>query len=116
MSGDFNGQHYSDLLAGLLKSNLTANLIFKQFEVKALTDTTGFGLLGHLYEMILYSALNAQLNLDKILLLNEVIGLSEKGFENSFPYIANHRSYQHLVDKNQCKNDKHPIIPLLFDS
>ncbi|RYZ34007.1 MAG: selenide, water dikinase SelD [Myxococcaceae bacterium] len=49
------------------------------FKVNALTDVTGFGLLGHLLEMMTGSKTKAALDLERIPLIAEVPGLAEDG-------------------------------------
>jgi len=64
--------------------------------VTALTDVTGFGLLGHLTEMISSGKLSAHLDFQKIPLLNHLEGYLEKG---NIPggTQRNWKSYGHLV-------------------
>ena len=47
--------------------------------VHAMTDVTGFGLLGHLLEMCRGAKLGARLNMSKVPLLTGVLGLAESG-------------------------------------
>jgi hypothetical protein len=47
--------------------------------VHAMTDVTGFGLLGHLLEMCRGSKLGARLSMAKVPLLNNVFALAEAG-------------------------------------
>jgi selenide,water dikinase len=51
--------------------------------VKACTDVTGFGLLGHLQELCLASGCGASLNLNAIPLLPGTEALVEKGVKSS---------------------------------
>lgn len=51
----------------------------KRSDVKALTDVTGFGLLGHLIEICEGSGVSAQLNFDKIPVIGEVFEYIEAG-------------------------------------
>jgi selenide, water dikinase len=48
--------------------------------VHAMTDVTGFGLLGHLLEMCRGARLSAQVSLSSLPLLEQVLGLAEGGF------------------------------------
>ncbi|HVW67519.1 MAG TPA: selenide, water dikinase SelD [Steroidobacteraceae bacterium] len=48
--------------------------------VHAMTDVTGFGLLGHLLEMCRGAELTAQLSASRVPLLNDVMTLAEQGF------------------------------------
>ncbi len=48
--------------------------------VHAMTDVTGFGLLGHMLEMVRAAGLTAKINMKSIPLLPDVYQLAEKGF------------------------------------
>jgi selenide,water dikinase len=51
--------------------NKTAAEVMKRFRVHACTDVTGFGLMGHLYEMMAASGTSARLNFRAIPILDE---------------------------------------------
>jgi selenide,water dikinase len=61
--------------------NKTAGEIFAsgKFKVNALTDVTGFGLLGHLVEMMTGAKTRARLALEQVPLIAGVAALSEQG-------------------------------------
>jgi selenide, water dikinase len=65
-------------------------------EVKAMTDVTGFGLLGHLTEMCLGSGLSAEIEYDKIPILDEAAAYVEMGCIPGGTH-RNWESYGHLV-------------------
>jgi len=48
--------------------------------VHALTDVTGFGLLGHLLEMCRGSHLGAELKFDQVPILSEALPLAQQGY------------------------------------
>ncbi len=50
-----------------------------KFKVNALTDVTGYGLLGHLLEMMTGAKARAAIDLERIPLISEVAGLAEQG-------------------------------------
>ncbi len=50
-----------------------------KFKVNALTDVTGYGLLGHLLEMMTGAKAKAFLDLERIPILSEVPGLAQQG-------------------------------------
>lgn len=50
-----------------------------KFKVNALTDVTGFGLLGHLLEMMKGAKARARLSLERIPIIQEVPALAEQG-------------------------------------
>jgi selenide, water dikinase len=59
--------------------NKTASELAIKFGANALTDVTGFGLLGHLYEMT-NSKISVQLEFAKIPIIEEAFELAEDGF------------------------------------
>jgi len=63
------GNWINDALKMMLRSNGDAARIARQFSASACTDVTGFGLAGHLYEMLTASGKNATLSLAALPLL-----------------------------------------------
>lgn len=66
MQARLSGQHYQSLVRSITQSNAIALELVKQPGVSALTDVTGFGLAGHMTEMLQASGVSAQLRLDDI--------------------------------------------------
>ncbi len=69
-------------VVGLMSTlNRAAGEVFAsgKFKVNALTDVTGFGLLGHLLEMMKGAKARARLNLERIPILEGVPALAEQG-------------------------------------
>lgn len=64
-------EHVDLATASMCKLNTIGCQIAKIDGVKALTDVTGFGLLGHLIEVCEGSGVNAQIELDKVPVLGE---------------------------------------------
>ncbi|MEI6900159.1 MAG: selenide, water dikinase SelD, partial [Bacteroidota bacterium] len=60
----------------MIQLNMKAALVMDQFHVHACTDVTGFGLLGHLKEMVEGSGLSAELFKSKIPILKGVYELA----------------------------------------
>jgi selenide,water dikinase len=60
--------------------NKTASAIALQFEVHAITDVTGFGLIGHAREMALGSAVSLRLDTSAVPLLPGALECIERGF------------------------------------
>jgi selenide,water dikinase len=71
---------YAQMIASTTKLNTPGRKLADMTEVHALTDVTGFGLLGHLNEITLGSGLAARLRLRDIPLLPGVAELAAKGF------------------------------------
>ena len=65
--------------------------------VHALTDVTGFGLLGHLLEMCRGSGLGAELQFDLVPILSEALPLVQQGYGPG-AMERNLASYAHEVD------------------
>ncbi len=59
--------------------NDRAARVMSEVGVRACTDVTGFGLLGHLYEMLAASGAGGRIHLDKVPLLEQVRSLAEIG-------------------------------------
>ncbi len=74
--------------------------------VKAMTDVTGFGLLGHLVEMCEGSQLSAEIELSKIPLLPKVEEYLEQGCVPG----GTHRNWSSYGKKVQLKNDADKLI------
>jgi selenide,water dikinase len=62
MRGECRAAWYGRLVAGLLLSNAAAADVFARSGVAACTDVTGFGLAGHLFEMLDASGASARLD------------------------------------------------------
>jgi selenide,water dikinase len=67
----------------MLQSNATAAAIALEFGVSAATDITGFGLAGHLSEMLEQSGVGATLNLDALPMLPGAQRLLDAGVRSS---------------------------------
>jgi selenide, water dikinase len=76
-------QWIDDAIATMLQSNYAAAQIFLRHGATACTDVTGFGLLGHLVEMVKASQVMLELDLAAIPLLAGAIALTEMGVRSS---------------------------------
>ena len=77
------GRWLDSAIAAMLFSNQKAVDIFQQYGATACTDISGFGLLGHLSEMVKASNVSVQLNLEAIPVLEGAIVTVEKGIVSS---------------------------------
>lgn len=59
--------------------NKQASELFKHYSVHACTDVTGFGLLGHSYEMAYASGVSMKLNYEEIPVIKGTIDLAQQG-------------------------------------
>lgn len=80
----------------MIKLNKVGAILGKLPYIKALTDVTGFGLLGHLVEMAEGSGLSAQIEFDKVPKLPFILDYLE---QKSFPggTVRNWDSYGHKI-------------------
>ncbi len=60
------GRWVDEVLEGMLQSNGEAADVFKQAGIPAVTDVTGFGLAGHLAEMLEASGTGAEIEIERI--------------------------------------------------
>ena len=71
---------YASMIANTTKLNKPGKALSELDGVHALTDVTGFGLLGHLLELARGAKLTAQLHMSLIPLLPQVQALADRGF------------------------------------
>jgi selenide,water dikinase len=100
------------LMESLTRLNDKSLQVASKFELHALTDVTGFGLLGHIHEMARGSGLSAALNVQSISFLPEVLALAEQGFVPAGAY-ANRNSYSNSI--SYIEEVDLNIMDLLFD-
>ena len=74
---------YPPLMKSMLQSNEVALQLCEKFPISALTDVTGFGLAGHLVELMTASAVDVQLDIEAINLLPGVVELVDAGIEST---------------------------------
>ncbi len=89
----------------MLQSNRDIALQLKQYGATAVTDVTGFGLLGHLLEMLSPGGLSAELALDSVPLLPGAQQLAAAGFQSTLypqlqPYLL-HCDVMQGLDSNR---------------
>lgn len=95
--------------------NLYAARIAQNYEIHACTDITGFGLLGHLSEM-LNPKINIRLESEAIPLVEEAIEFAKMGIIPGGS-CGNERAIQHLCEFNLSKDSKFKDLEiLLFDA
>jgi selenide,water dikinase len=99
-------------IKSMLLSNQAAAECFLQYGATACTDITGFGLIGHLSEMVKASLIGVELKLDKIPILDGAREISAKGIFSSL-YPENLQSASFIT--NSPDFESHVNYPLLFD-
>ncbi len=93
MQNECDGDIFNQAMISMLQPNDQAAMMLSQLNVKACTDVTGFGLLGHLNELCLASNCAVSLNLNAIPLLLGVEALAEKNIKSSL-YSQNRKVFE----------------------
>jgi selenide,water dikinase len=105
------GRWLEGALASMLQSSRTAAEVLQRHGARACTDVTGFGLLGHLLEMVRPSGVDVRLELPAIPLLEGALETARRGFLSSL-HPANAEAARAVRANGLAK---HEIWPLLFD-
>ncbi len=106
-----DGRDVDAALASMLQSNAAAAELALAHGATACTDITGFGLLGHLLEM-LAGGLGARLELAALPLLPGAIALSRAGIVSTM-YPANVRSAARFLESAPSADNA--LLQLVFD-
>ena len=106
------GRWIESALESMLLSNRIASEILYQYQATACTDITGFGLLGHLVEMIRPSAVNVEIDLQALPLIDGALQTVAMGILSSLQ-PANERLRRAIVNQEEAVNS--PLYPLVFD-
>jgi len=99
-----------DAIAAMLQPAAAAAECLAAHRATACTDVTGFGLLGHLMEMLGASEMDAVLDPNAIPVLNGALALTAQGITSSL-HTDNLAAFGALDDAAQS----HPLAPLLID-
>ncbi len=106
MQGLTPGHHLMNALSWMQKSHGSLPEIARK--CNALTDVTGFGLIGHLMNICEASCVSATISINKIPLLNGSIELVKNGVKSTlFPENKSKNKNVHIVED--------PALDLLFD-
>ncbi len=92
-----SGQGYAQMIATTTQLNTVGSELSGLKAVHALTDVTGFGLLGHLLEMCRGSGLAAEVAFAQVPVLSEALPLAQQGYGPG-AIDRNLASYGHEVD------------------
>jgi selenide,water dikinase len=106
------GRWIDNAVESMLLSNQIASKIFLEYGATACTDITGFGLLGHLVEMIKASDVGVELYLESIPILEGAIATIQMGITSSLQ-PQNLRASNYINNLLEVSNS--PRYPLLFD-
>ena len=112
------GQWIEQAIAAMLQSNQAAAKIFAQHGASACTDVTGFGLAGHLAEILKSSDSCAEIALDKLPVMDGVNDCLERGIRSSL-YPSNRKAERVIFNAHEdnCAGavQLHKHYPSLFD-
>ncbi|NJN71815.1 MAG: selenide, water dikinase SelD [Limnothrix sp. RL_2_0] len=106
------GKWIDEVLKSMLQSNRKAAEILQKHGATACTDITGFGLAGHLLEMLQPSGFSAKLFLEQLPILDGAIEAIQKGFISSLA-PQNHTAEQFINADIKSRNKSE--YELLFD-
>ncbi|MGK7878916.1 MAG: selenide, water dikinase SelD [Crocosphaera sp.] len=106
------GNWIDNAIKSMLISNKKASEIFLKFEASSCTYITGFGLIGHLIEMMKASQVSVELNLDKIPALPGSLETLKQGI-TSYLHSQNLDNKNYLICSETLENSTK--YSLLFD-
>ena len=112
MRSQAQGRWISQALQHMLQSNYQASRILTEAGAHACTDITGFGLLGHLHEMLDGSGLGARLWLEKLPVMEGALPCLRAGLFSSLH--PQNRKFEHTID-NLDEFSSDSVTELLFD-
>lgn len=110
--GEARGPWIQAALASMLRPNLAAARVACEAGASAATDVTGFGLAGHLGEMLRASGVSAVLDVAALPALPGALELLARGLRST-SHAANERAGRGLAMTPEAL--AHPRLPLLFD-
>lgn len=87
---------WQSMMQSMLASNHRAAELLADFDVRSATDVTGFGLAGHLLEMLRASGKSAEVCLNSVPLLEGTLDLLREGLESTL--APANRSVQREID------------------
>lgn len=106
------GRWIDSAVASMLQSNYKASILLRQYGATACTDVTGFGLVGHLLDLVRASQVSVDLDLESIAVLDGAAEVLRQGITSSL-YPQNAKRSGAIA--NLAEISTHPLFPLLFD-
>ncbi|GGA15177.1 selenide, water dikinase SelD [Okeania sp. KiyG1] len=106
------GRWIESAIESMLVSNQNAAKLLLEYGATACTDVTGFGLVGHLLEMVKASQVAVELEMEAISVLPGVAEILQQGIFSSL-YPENLRMSASIQNSEQIST--HVLYPLLFD-
>lgn len=112
MRGKAKARWVAAAIAQMIQSNRNAAEILRAHDAHAATDVTGFGLLGHLVEMVRASDVDATISIDRVPILPGACESIALGIFSSLQ-PQNVRLRRAIRDLDAAA--RHPLYSLLFD-
>ena len=112
MRAQAKGRWISEAINSMLMSNYNAGVIMQSHGANACTDITGFGLAGHLIEMLKNSQNIAVINMNELPLIEGALETLKLGILSTL-HPNNQRFAQQIENSNEAC--KHASFPVLFD-
>ena len=110
--GRINNEVQSEVGRWMAELNKDAAELMVEMKANACTDITGFGLMGHLVEMVRSSGVNAEIDISKL----PVFGAVEYCIENEILSGAIERNQEYSSAWLEVKDDSYEKnLPILFD-
>ena len=106
------GSWIDNAIKSMLLSNQAAAECFLEYGATACTDITGFGLIGHLSEMVKASQIGVELRVNDIPVLDGAREVSAKGIFSSL-YPENLKASSYII--NSQNFEFHANYPLMYD-
>jgi len=100
--GFISTEDYAEAVISMQRLNVMPRAILNSGWINACTDITGFGLLGHLREMLVASKMDAELEAGAVPLFGGVLDLAERGIapggsEKNLAFVADSCSFEDNV-------------------
>ena len=106
------GRWIETALASMCLSNRAGAACLRKYNATAMTDVTGFGLLGHLVEMVRASEVDVEVCLEEVPVLPGALDVVKQGIFSSLQ-PQNIRLRRAIRNIEQVSH--HPCYPLIFD-
>ena len=110
--GAVRGPWLQEAIASMLRPNAEAAAIARRMGATAATDITGYGLLGHLGEMVRASRHSVTIDLDLLPALPGALELFARGLQSTFHSQNEKMLRGTIIDPAVAR---HPHLPLLSD-
>ncbi len=112
MRGKSKGRWITQAIESMIHSNHAAAQCLYNYDVHSCTDVTGFGVLGHLVEMVRAGQVDISIDINNLPVLDGALETMQLGIFSSLQ-PSNVRLRRAI--KNQDVAIKHELYPLLFD-